>query len=291
MRPADIARLLLLALIWGASFLLMRIEVPALGALLTADARVAIAAVALGLFVCGRGVKPGALVRVEVLVVGISNSALPFALFAWGSRTLPAGYLAVLNATAPLFGAALAALWLADPLTLRKALGLVAGIIGVALLVRLGPVALTTESLLGMLACLGGALSYGFATNYMKRYPSPLSSTSLAAGSQIAAALVLFPFACPSIATAELSTTIVLGIALLGLACTAGAYLLYFRLIKDVGAAKALTVTFLVPLFAMFWGALILNESVTPRFLAGAFSVLVATWLVAMDRPKAPRPA
>jgi len=290
MRRLDIARLFLLALIWGASFLLMRIEVPALGAMLTANARVAIAAVALIALLIQRGVKLKTLLRPEVLIVGISNSALPFALFAWGSRTLPAGYLAVLNATSPLFGALLAAFWLDDPLTPRKLSGLAAGIGGVTLLVRLGPVALSEEAVVAVVACLLGALSYAFATNYMKRHRSSLPPTVLATGSQVAATLVLIPFAWVGAGPVVTSMSVALGMLLLGLVCTAGAYLLYFRLVTDVGPAKALTVTFLVPLFAMFWGALVLGEVVTPRFVAGALAVLAATWLVAFDRRQTLKP-
>lgn len=293
MRPQDLFRLTALGAIWGASFLFMRLLAPVLGPLWTAESRVAIAGVAmLGfLLATGRPLRLRAHWR-QYLVLGALNSALPFALFSWAALTLPAGYSAILNATAPLWGALMGAAVLGERLTPRKTLGLVTGIIGVALLVRLGPARFTPELALAALACVGAALCYGVAGAYSKKHSAGIPPPLLATGSQLAAALVLLPFLPLAPIRGEVGPLIV-GVALgLALLCSAVAYLLYFRLIADLGPSKALTVTFLIPLFALAWGALFLGERISPVTVLGGGVVVLATFLVAFaQKAAAPAPA
>ncbi len=285
MRPSDTVRLLVLAALWGASFLGLRVVAPTLGAIVTAEARVAIAGVAL-LAWC-------AIVRVPLvwrqnawplIVVGLFNSAIPFALFAFAVKTIPGGYAAILNATSPLFGAVIASLWLREELGGRRLLGIVFGIAGVACVVKLGPVVMTGDALIAYIACLGAACCYGFAGNYVKQLASqlarPIAPTAMATGSQITAAIALLPLIPFDPVQVMPTHSIVLIVAALGIGSTAIAYLLYFRLIRDVGATRALTVTFLVPLFAVAWGWALLDEVVTWRMVGGGALVLIATWLV-----------
>ena len=281
MRASDMVRLLILAALWGASFLGLRIVAPTLGAIVTAEARVAIAGLAL--------IAWCAIVRVplgwrqnawRLIVVGIFNSAIPFALFAFAVKTLPAGYAAILNATSPLFGAMIASLWLREALGGRRLLGIVFGVAGVACLVKLGPVALTGEVLIACAACLAAACCYGFAGNYTKQLARPIAPTAMATGSQITAAIALLPLIPFDPVRVVPTHAIVIIVAALGIGSTAIAYLLYFRLIRNVGATRALTVTFLVPLFAVAWGWALLDEVVTWRMAGGGALVLIATWLV-----------
>jgi drug/metabolite transporter (DMT)-like permease len=281
MRHTDLIRLIALAALWGGSFLLYRIVAPALGTILSAEARVAIAGIVLLGWQTVAG--PRFAWRKDakaIVVVGVFNSALPFALFGFAAHALPASYLAIINATSPLFGAVIGRVWLAEPLGTRRVAGVLAGLVGVAALVGLGPVDVHAKTLTACAACLVAAASYGFAGNYTRQLARPVPPTTMATGSQIAAAIALLPF-LPIEPLPAMPTAGIIGATLiLAIPCTSIAYLLYFRLIKDVGATRALTVTFLVPLFAVAWGWAILDENPTPRMALGAALVIAATWLV-----------
>jgi drug/metabolite transporter (DMT)-like permease len=291
MRTSDIARLLALAAIWGASFIFIRIAVIPLGPIATADLRVALAAVALAAWLRFAGT------RLEwrahwrfYLAVGCVTSAAPFALWAFSALHLPASYLVVLNATSPLFGALVSAVWLRERITGRAALGLAAGIAGVALLVGLGPLRATPPVLWAIAAGALAALSYAVAATYMKRRSAGVDAAAVATGSQIGATLLLAPLlaALPPVAWPTPGEWA--AVVLLGVLCTGIAYLLYFRLIADVGPTRALTVTFLIPVFGMLWGAVFLGEAITPVMAAGCALVLAGTALILRQPPRAPDP-
>lgn len=284
MRNADLARLLILAAIWGASFLFMRLIAPVLGALWTAEVRVAIAGIAMLLFMIAMR-RPMHFQSnwKQYLILGTLNSALPFALFSYAALSLPAGYSAILNATSPLWGALVGALILNEALSARKVAGLVIGVIGVAFLVRLGPEQFTPQLLLAALACVAAALCYGIAGAYSKKKSSGIAPPLMATGSQLGAALVLLPFVQLSPIPDDITPFVILIAAMLALLCSAVAYFIYFRLIADIGPTKALTVTFLIPLFALVWGAVFLREDVNLNTLIGCALVVTATWLVAFQ--------
>ncbi len=293
MRTADLIRLLALAAIWGASFLFMRILAPVLGVAWTAETRFAIGGIAILVYLMVTTLHT---LRVGThwktyLVLGIFGSALPGSLFAFAALTLPSGYSAILNASSPLWGALIAAALFKEKLTRRKVAGLLIGIVGVAFLVRLGPVDFTGKVLVSALACLGGALCYGIATAYTKMQSATIAAPMMATGSQLAAALVLLPLLPFSPVPVGVTPWIVLVMLALGLLCSGLAYLLYFRLIVNVGPAKALTVTFLIPLFALVWGMLFLNETIDLNTLIGCGLVVLATWLVVFQGKQALRPA
>ncbi|HZW11744.1 MAG TPA: DMT family transporter [Noviherbaspirillum sp.] len=281
MRSADFIRLLILAAIWGASFLFMRIVAPVLGALWTAEIRVALAGIAMLIFMAAtqRAMRFKANWR-QYLILGTFNSAVPFALFSYAALTLPAGYSAILNATSPLWGALVGAAVLGETLNSRKLAGLACGIIGVAFLVRLGPAQFTPQLLLAALACVSAALCYAVAGAYSKKQSAGIAPPLMATGSQLGAAVVLLPFLPMSPIRGEVTPFVMLIAAMLALLCSAVAYFIYFRLIADVGPTKALTVTFLIPLFAMVWGALFLQEAISINTLIGCAMVVLATWLV-----------
>jgi drug/metabolite transporter (DMT)-like permease len=288
MRSSDLARLLLLAAIWGASFLFMRILAPVLGPLWTAQMRVAIASgvMLLFMFAARRSMQFQANWR-HYLVVGVFNSALPFALFSYAALILPAGYSAIVNSTSPLWGALIGVAALGDKLTARKVGGLLLGILGVAFLVRLGPAQLSRDVVLAVLACAVAAFCYGLAAAYSKKKAVGIAPLLMATGSQLAAALVLLPALPLSPLRGEL-TPFIIGIAgALALLCSAVAYLLYFQLLANVGPSKALTVTFLIPLFALLWGTLFLHEVVTSSMLIGCALVAMAMWLVVFQKKPA----
>jgi drug/metabolite transporter (DMT)-like permease len=281
MRGSDIARLVLLAAIWGASFIFMRALAPVLGPVLTAESRVLIAGIALvaGFRIAGFDAGLRQHWR-HYLVIGVLNSALPFLLFAFAAVHLPASYSAILNAAAPLFSVVLSALWLNERLTAPRVAGLAAGVAGVALVTRAGPVVPDAQFGWAVAACLAGALCYALAGIYIKRRAGGVKPMAIAGWSQVfaaAALLPLTPFApAPGVVTGAVAAN-VLGLALL---CSALAYLLYYRLIADLGPSRAMTVTFLIPLFGMAWGVLLLDETITLSMLGGCALIVGGTLLV-----------
>ena len=281
MKVPDLARLLVLAALWGGSFIFSRVAAPVLGPVVLVTIRVLLAGAALLVYalVTRSELELRARWR-QYLIIGALNSAIPFVLISTAELQLPASLAAILNATSPLFGAVIAAIWIKDSLTRRKITGLVLGLIGVSVLVGWSPTKLTPVVLLAVGASLLGAAFYGLASVYTKAKVVGAQPIGMATGSQLAAGLLLLPFVPFSIPDGRPSITVVLCVLALALLCTALAYLLYFRLIVDVGPAKALTVTFLVPIFGTLWGALFLGEHVTFSTLLGCGVVLAGTTLV-----------
>jgi drug/metabolite transporter (DMT)-like permease len=279
MRPADTARLVALAAIWGASFLFTRIAAPALGPVLTAEARTLIAGIALAIYFgfTGYNAEWRRWGR-QYVVVGILTSGLPFLLWAYAALTLTAGLMSVLNATSPMWGALCSAVLLRERLTGRRIVGLLIGMVGVALVTR--PEAGTVVPYGAMLAALGAALCYGLAGAYMKRWASAVPARGMAVGTQLVAGILLIPFIPLAPPQVTPSLLIIVSMLMLGLVCGAIAYLLYFRLVADIGATGALTVTYLIPVFGVLWGALFLGEPLALPMLAGGVLVIFGTVLV-----------
>ena len=280
MTVASLVRLLALSAIWGASFLFMRMGAPVLGPTLLIGCRVLFAA--LFLAIVGAALRKPLDARrnaLHYLVLGLFNSALPFLLFAFAARTLSASLLSILNATAPIWGAVIGAAWTRTALPAKSLLGLALGVGGVALLVDFDPSTLRDGAPFAIALALAASFSYGIATNYAKsaRKVEPFAN---AHGSMWAATLLIapaVPFAPPA-ATPTLA--VALAVLALGVVCSGIAYLLYFRLVADLGAASALTVTFLVPVFGVLWGHAILGEPVGWNTAVGALVVIVGTALV-----------
>lgn len=279
MRRTDTARLLLLAAIWGASFMFNRITAPVLGPVLTADLRTLIAGIALAIYFGLTGFNPewrrwGR----QYVIVGVLTSGLPFLLWAYAALSLTAGLMSVLNATSPMWGALWSAVLLRERLNARRIVGLVIGVVGVALVTRPEPGADLAYP--AIMAALAAAFCYGLAGAYMKRWARAVPSRGMAVGTQMAAGIILIPFIALSPPQAAPSALVVASALALGLVCGAIAYLLYFRLIADIGATGALTVTYLIPIFGVLWGAVFLGEAVTVSMLAGMVVVILGTVLV-----------
>jgi drug/metabolite transporter (DMT)-like permease len=276
----DVVELLLLAALWGGSFLFMRVAAPEFGPLALILLRVGVAALILVPVLALRGGLSSLRGRLwPVFVVGAINSAIPFCLFAYATLSLTAGLTSILNATSPLWGALVAHLWLKDRLDKGRVLGLMLGFAGVAFLFWGRASLKPGGSGLAALAALGATLSYGVAAGYAKRRLSGVNPLAVAAGSQAGAALLLLVPAALSWPTQAISLRAWGAVALLATACTAVAYILYFRLIAHVGPGRAIAVTFLIPPFAIVWGALFLDEPLTGRMLAGAAIILAGTAL------------
>lgn len=279
MKALDLGEMVLLAALWGASFLFMRLGAHAFGPVALAAVRVGLASALLIPLLASRG-QLGELRRHwrGLLLVGALNSAIPFVLFSFAALSITAGLSSIVNATTPLWTAVVALVWLGQRLTPLRVLGLVIGFGGVAFLAwdkaSFKPGA-DHSGLLAVMACAAATLCYGLAANATKRYLAGVSPLAVATGSQFAAALLLaapaallWPAAWPDAA----AWASALGLAAL---CTALAYILYFRLMSRVGPTNAVSVTFLIPLFAILWGALFLGEAVTAQMVAGGAVVLV----------------
>lgn len=279
MKAFDLGELTLLAALWGASFLFMRLGAHEFGPMALAFVRVGLASVMLLPLLAARGGLAALATHWRpLLLVGALNSAIPFVLFSFAALSITAGLSSIVNATTPLWTAVAAFFWLRQGLTPLRALGLVVGFAGVAFLAwdkasfRAGE---DHSGFWAVLACAAATLCYGIAANATKRYLSGVPPLAVATGSQVAAALLLAPLAAawwP--ATLPGATAWGSALALAGL-CTALAYLMYFRLMSRVGPTNAVSVTFLIPLFAILWGALFLHEAVTLQMAAGGAVVLV----------------
>ena len=278
MKPLQIVELLSLAAVWGGSFLFMRIAVPEFGPIWLIEIRVLLAALTLLPLLLKQGLwHELQRHRRALMVVGLLNSALPFSLLAFTSLFLPAGMTAILNGTVPFFGVAVAYVWLREPLTLSRLLGLLLGFVGVVVLVGLRGTAITPDILWAIAAGLCAALMYAIAAPFIRLNLQGVPSLVFATGSQLSAAvflLPLLPFTRPDDLPSQRAVLAVLGLALLS---TSLAYILYFRLIHSVGSTRALTVTYLIPLFAILWGALLLKEAITLSMLAGGALILLGT--------------
>lgn len=291
MSSANLFRLIFLAAIWGGSFLFLRIAAPVLGAAVLIEYRVLCAA--LFLAAIALALKKPLNLRAHwkhYLILGLFNSALPFLLFAFAARTLSASLLAVLNATTPLWGTLIAAVWSRHMVSGKVVLGLLLGTCGVALLVGFDHVSARPGAGLAIAAVLFASFNYGIASNYAKSTKA-VEPFANAHGSMWASALLVLP-ALPFFPQPGQPTVgILAAVVALGVLCSGVAYLIYFRLIQDVGPSSALTVTFLSPLFGILWGVLFLGETVGWYTIAGAAVVITGTALVTGFRPSFGAPA
>lgn len=280
MKPRDLLDLTLLAALWGGSFLFMRYAVPDFGVVPLIWLRVAVASACLLPLLLIKG-HMGALRQRAgaVAVMGLFNSGLPFLLIAWATLSITAGLASIMNAMTPICTALIGALWLGDRLDGRRSLGLLIGLAGVALLAADKADFRPGGSGWAIVAMLLATLCYGFAANHTRRYLQGVPALVNATGTQLVSALVLLPLALWNWPARSPGLGPWLAALVLGVACSALAYLLFFRLIARVGASRAVTVTFLVPVFGTLWGALFLGEPVTAAMLAGGAVVLLGTGL------------
>lgn len=280
MKTRDLVDLFVLGAIWGASFLFMRVAAPEFGAIPLIFARVGIAAIFLIAVLARRGglsqLYPNA---ARLTFLGAVNSAIPFSLFAYAVLFVTAGFASVLNATAPLFGALVAFIWLRERLAPSRSVGLIIGFAGVLVLVW-GRVSVAGDGGgIAVLAGLSAAVLYGISASYVKKRLSDVDPFVIATGSLIAATVMLFPLAIlywPQTPPGRVSWV---SAVLIGVICTGIAYILYFRLLSRIGPSKTLAVTYLIPAFGVLWGHLLLDEPITASMVVGCTVILVGTTL------------
>ncbi len=289
MTAKDIAALFGLAALWGASFLFIRIASPEIGPFLTIQGRVTIAAAALliYIFIIGQSTGWGKRWK-QYLIIGALNAAIPFTLIAMASLHLNASMLAIINSMTPLFTALVVWGWMKEKLSTQKWVGIFVGIFGVIILVGWSPVSFTTEVNIAIVLSILSTVSYGFAGVYAKKAFDSVPPFSVAFGQQMGATLLLIPFTLFNLPKSTSVFTPIVGLSVLSLAlfCTAIGYLLYFYLITSVGPTKTLSVTFMIPLFGLIWGAVFLNEHITIGMIAGLFVILSSIFLISDIKDK-----
>ncbi|WP_248321800.1 MULTISPECIES: DMT family transporter [unclassified Caballeronia] len=294
MSIVNLCQLVVLAALWGASFLFIRVGVVEFGVAPLMAVRVGIGALFLIAMLLARRPWADTLATmrkraVPLFVVGILNSAAPFCFFAFAELTLSAGATSVINATTPLWGALVAYVWLKDRLTTMRTIGMAIGFAGVLLLVwnqiatpgahDAGASALPVRGLLAAAAALAASALYGVAGNFAKKYLMDVDATTNAAGSMIGATIALSPLAAMTWPASPISAHAWEAVIALGVCCTGIAYFLYFGLVASAGPARAMTVTFVIPLFGILWGALFLDEHVSLVMMEGCAVVLAGTAL------------
>jgi drug/metabolite transporter (DMT)-like permease len=269
----DTLDLFILGAFWGAAFLFIRIAVPSFGPIALVEVRVALAAALLLGWVAARGELAAFKGRWRNLfIVGAINTAIPFALFAYATRSVPAGFVAVLNSTVPLWGALIGRIVFGEKLGIDRGIGLFVGFIGVVVLVA--PKVSVGGETLAITAALTGSSLYALSAHLTRRMLPDMSSLSISAGSLLASAALLAVPALvlrPTVMPGAAAWGSVLALAVGG---TALGYVLYFRLLERAGPTSAMAVTYLIPLFGMVWGWMFLGEAATATMLIGCGFIL-----------------
>ena len=286
MQTRHFLQLITLSALWGASFPLLRIASPALGPWLVAWLRCVLAAVVLATLLHAlRDRWPSRKAWPGLALLSLSTVVTPFVLYTWAALVIPAGYSAVFNATAPLFGVLGAALMREERLTGRRLLGCAVGFAGVALLVQLGPVSVTPRVVLAALACVAAAACYGFGAIFMRRATLAHEALPASAAVHVSGTLMLAIPAGLAAPAAHPSSGALMAVAVLGIITSGFMYWFSMRLMREIPASAATSSAFMIPLFGVSWGALFLGETVTLAMLPGCLLVLAATALITGFNP------
>lgn len=282
MRPSDIGTLLALATIWGAAFPLTRIAAPAFGPVPLILIRVAFGAVAMLPLMSLRGTAKG---RVPSLVLmGVLSAGIPLVLYAYALLTISSGLGALLNATTPMWGALIGAIWLRERLTVQQLLGIAIGFVGVSTLVWDSVRFVGAAALLGAAAALAASCFYAVGAAYAKAKLADLDPRMLSTGSLWGAGAFTLPLAVWQTPDRMPGLDAWICAAILGVVCSALGWVLYYRLLRRVGVARSTAVTFLLPISGILWGAALLHERITLAFVGSCVLVLIGTGLAIFRR-------
>lgn len=277
----DTILLFVLAALWGASFLFIRIAVPILGPFPLVESRVLLG----GLILLGYAILMGQapnwrLYWKRYLLIGLFNNAIPFTLIATAQLNMTASLAALLNATVPLFSAFIAAFWIKEKLTKLKLFGLFLGIIGVGIIVGWQTDNLDSTRIVSILLMLGATLSYGVAVVYSKVAFARLNPIATSTGQLLASSTIILPFALFNPPQQMIQSDVLFSVLGLAVLSTSIAYLIYFHLIESAGPTNAASVTLLIPFFSSLWGAIFLNEQLLINEIVGFLVILVSLLLV-----------
>lgn len=277
--------LLLISAIWGSSFIFMKVLSPVFGPVLTSSFRLLSASAFLFILFAFQKYKINWKKNYKLfLIVGIGNSAIPFFLYSYAALHIPASISVILNSTAPMFGALFAYLIVKEKLSYLKILGLVIGSVGVGLVTSITFADGTIELYLSVIGSVTAAALYGLTGVITKKYASHIEAKELTLGSLFFAGIALLPFMIVFPITGEVTISIVLVVIIFGILCTSIAFLIYYQLIKEIGTVKALTVTYLMPVFGILWSYLYLSEQITINTIYGLLVIFIGIYLVSMKQ-------
>lgn len=289
MTGPDACRLLLLAAIWGASFVWMRVAVPEFGPWALTAIRAAGGALVLVPLVGWQPIRRALSVHpLALLAVGVFGIALPYASLSFASQQVPAAVTSLINATTPIFAALVGMFWLGQATSRGRWLGFLVAFFGVALVVtsKGGVSGASALDPWRLAACVIAAASYGMAANLMRRYLSETNPVVVAACTQMGASFLLLAPAGSTWPGVSPGTSAWFAAVMLAVLCTGFANAIYFRLVQRAGASSATSVTFLIPAFAATWAHLFLGEAITVELALGGALILggcaLATGLLKM---------
>ena len=290
--PTEWAALLALSVIWGGSYLFMKIAVVSLPVLVIVFSRVALGALTLGaILLLTRQTFPNRLEQWRAFLgMGLLNNAIPMSLIVFGTQSISAGLASIINALTPLFTILIASRLTSDEtLTPNKIIGVITGFIGVVILIGPGLVFQHDIGVIGELACVGAALSYASANVFGRRFARMgLKPLEIAFGQTTSASLILLPITVIiskpwTLAVPPMS--VLASVLALGMVCTGFAYLLFFRVLTKSGATAIALVTLMIPPSAITLGALVLGETLKLQHALGM--VVIAIGLLAVNRKRA----
>ncbi|WP_044642766.1 DMT family transporter [Risungbinella massiliensis] len=283
MKKKHFLLLMLLAILWGASFLWIRVAAPSFGPFVLMDLRVLVAAGVLGIYAWIRKKKIDLYANwKDFLILGAINAAIPFTLIAYSELVVSSSLASILNALTPLCTAVVAWMWVKDPLRWKKITGLLVGVAGVMVLVGLdlGQEVDSKVFYLAVVCSLVATISYAFGGVYISKYLKKVDTLSFSIGQQVSAGIWLLPFALTHLPTTMPTWQAWASLAMLAIVSTAIAYLIYFSLIQSIGSIRTLMVTFLNPIFGTIFGAILLHEPVSSNLFIGLILILFSIFLV-----------
>jgi len=281
MTPKQLCGVFILAALWGASFLFMRIASPVLGPVFLIDARVIIAAAIL--FIFSKTVKNDFSFRAhwkKYLFLGAVNSAIPFTLIATATLKLTASLAAILNSMVPLFTALIASVWLKEEFNIKKAVGIILGLNGVVIIVGWNHISTDMEVITFAGLSITATLFYGIGNVYARKNCRDISSLNITLGQFTGASILLLPLALMNFPGEWPSLKVIFALVGLAVFCTSLAFILYFYLIKSVGSTGAASTLFLVPVFGTLWGVLLLDEAINLSAILGLAIILAGISLI-----------
>lgn len=281
MRTSDVIKIIFLGTIWGGSFAFIRVCAPIIGAVWFTLGRLVVASIVLIAWARWAGVDL-AFRRYwkQYFVVGLLNTAGPWTLYAFAGKTISASYMSIINSSTPLMSAILGAWFLGEKMTVPKVIGLACGVLGVSLIAGWGPIAPTPEVLLAVFASILAALGYAVGGVAAKLYVKGGDSRAIAVGNTLFASLMMLPLLPEVPAASQWTTTVIASMIIVGVLSTGIGFPMFFQLIKDVGATKAQTTTFIVPVSGVLLGVLFLDEPMKLTLVFGGLLILVACALV-----------
>jgi len=277
----DTVLLFVLAALWGASYLFIRVAVPVLGVFPLVEARLVIGGVILLIYAVIIGRAPNFRKHWrKFLFIGLMNNAIPFTLIATAQLNVTASLAALINATTPLFSALIAAVWISDKLTRVKVIGLFLGIVGVGIIVGWEGLSLDDSRFVSIILLLGASVAYSIVAVYGKRYLSDMNPITVSTGQLMASSTMMLPLALANPPQNPITMEVIGAVIGLGVFSTTVAYLIYFHLIVSAGPTNAASVTLLIPFFSSLWGAIFLGERLLPNELIGFGVILLSLLLV-----------